>query len=116
MPLFVQGYLIVMEGVKEAVRAQMNAHLKDLKADSELCGWEKVWAYHAVWLNQLEQGLVSWYDQEEKLRFRHALGWHSTTISTAAVSTLALPPPPLPPSEEGEQTGLQLQCSSLTSL
>ena len=30
MPLFVQGYLIVMEEEKQAVRAQMSVHLKDL--------------------------------------------------------------------------------------
>ena len=68
-PLSKQGYLIVMEGEKEAVRTQMNAHLKDLMVDSELYGLEKVHAYHAVWLNQLEQGWVRWDDQEEKLRF-----------------------------------------------
>ena len=38
MPLFIQGYLIVMEGEKEAVKTQMNSHLNDLMADSELHG------------------------------------------------------------------------------
>ena len=42
MPLFVQGYLIMMEGEKEAVRSQMVSHLKDLMADSELYGFDKV--------------------------------------------------------------------------
>ena len=56
MPLFVQGYLIVMEDEKEAVRDQMASHLQDLMSDSELYGWNKVQTYHAVWINQLEQG------------------------------------------------------------
>ena len=62
MPLFMQGYLIVMEGKKEAVSAQMASHHKDLVTDSELYGWVKVQAYHVVWRNQLEQCQVSWDD------------------------------------------------------
>ena len=40
--LFVKGYLVVMEGEKEVVRAQMPSHLKDLMSDSEFYGWDKV--------------------------------------------------------------------------
>ena len=40
MTLFVQGYLIVMKGEKEAVRAKMTSHLEDLMGDVELYGWE----------------------------------------------------------------------------
>ena len=36
MALFMQGYLIVMEGEKEAVRVKTASHLKDLVADSSL--------------------------------------------------------------------------------
>ena len=56
IPLFVQSYLIVMRGEKEGVRAKMASHLEDLMGDSELYGWERVRAYHGVWLNQVEQG------------------------------------------------------------
>ena len=77
-----QGYLVVMEGEKATVRAQMASYLKDLMSDSELYGWDKVRAYHAVWLNQLEQGQVSWDDQEEKLCFRCVLIWQPATTST----------------------------------
>ena len=48
MASFVQGYLIVTEGEKEAIRSKMAIHLKDLMFDSELYGWDKVRAYHAV--------------------------------------------------------------------
>ena len=58
MPLFIQGYLIVMEEEKESVRTHMSKHLKDLMLDSQLYGWENAWAFHVVWLNQLEQGKV----------------------------------------------------------
>ena len=69
MSLFIQGYLIVMEGEKEEVRTQMNAHLKDLMVDSELYGWENVRAYHMVWLNQVEQCCVRWDDQKKSCVF-----------------------------------------------
>ena len=54
--LFVNGYLIVMEGEKHAVKSKMASHLQDLMADTELYGCDKVRALHAVWLNKLEQG------------------------------------------------------------
>ena len=61
MLCFIQGYLITRNR-EEAIRTQLSAHLKDLLADSELYGWDKVHAYHAVWLNQFKQGHVSWDD------------------------------------------------------
>ena len=83
---------MVMEGEKGAVRTtDINAHLKDLMVDTELCRWEKVCVYHVVWLNQLEQGWVSWDDQEEKLRSLHALVWHTDTSTTLAVPNLPKP-------------------------
>ena len=35
------GYLIVMKGEKEAVRAKMASHLDDLMGDVELYVWER---------------------------------------------------------------------------
>ena len=80
IPLFIQGYLIVMKGEKGAVRAKMASHLADLMGDVELYGWERATAYHGVWLNQLEQGSrASWENEEEKVRFQCALVWHPAT-------------------------------------
>ena len=59
IPHFVKGYLIIMRGAKEAVRATMASHFEDLMGDAELSGWERVSAYHGVWLNQLKQGWAS---------------------------------------------------------
>ena len=45
-------------------------------ADVELYVWEPVRAFHAVWLQQLEQGCVTWADKEVMLKYRGAFKWH----------------------------------------
>ena len=89
VPLFAQGYLIVIKGEKETVKAKMAAHLADLMGDAERYGWERVRAYHGVWLNQLELGRATW-ENEEKVRFQCALVWHPTTSASSAPSTSAV--------------------------
>ena len=89
IPLFVQGYLIVMRGEKEAVRAKMASHLEELMGESTLYSCERVRAYHGVWINQLEQGQASWENEEEKVRFRCALISHLATSASAAPFTSA---------------------------
>ena len=42
LPLFVQGYLIVMKGEERAIRAKMATHLEELMEDAELYSWERV--------------------------------------------------------------------------
>ena len=86
-PLFVQQYLIVMKGEEEAIRAKMATHLEELMSDSELYGWDRVKAYHRVWLNQLEQGWAILEELDEKLRFRRAIIWHLATSASAGHST-----------------------------
>ena len=58
--------------------------------DAKLYGWEPVHAYHAVWLQQLENHRVRWSDTKTKLEFccglvgtprplpstSHQLPWH----------------------------------------
>ena len=78
IPHFVQGHLIVMRGKKETITAKMASHLEELMGDSELYGWERVRAYDGVWLNQLQQGQESWQN-EENIRYQHALIWHPAT-------------------------------------
>ena len=65
-----------MEVQTRDIRGFMSTHLVELMADAELYGWETVWAFHAVWLQQMEQGRASWKDAELKLGFRCALVWH----------------------------------------
>ena len=55
LALFVNGYLIVMEGEKQAVKSQMAHHLQELIADIDLYRWDKVWTFQAMWLKQIEQ-------------------------------------------------------------
>ena len=70
IPLFVSGYLSVMSVEKGSVRLYTLQHLQDIMADVELYGWEPIRAFHAIWLQQLEQGCVTWADEEVKLKYR----------------------------------------------
>ena len=63
----------------------MVTHFEELMCDAQLYGWQRVRAFHGVWLNQLEQGRATWQD-EEKLRFRCAIVWHPATSSSATSS------------------------------
>ena len=65
-----------MNGQKPDIKKWMSTHLADLVVDSELYGWEAVYAFHAVWLQQLEQGIASLEDAELKLSFHQVLFWH----------------------------------------
>ena len=53
---FARGYLIVLNDVKVGeVKHCMVLHLEELIEDTNIYGWEKVKAFYAAWLNQLEQ-------------------------------------------------------------
>ena len=69
VPLFVSGYIKIMDGQKPEIKTRMSAHLADLMADSELYGSEAVCIFHAIWHQQLEQGIASWGDVELKISF-----------------------------------------------
>ena len=76
IPLFVQGYLIIMvteEGL-----------IQDLMSHTQLYGWERARTFHGVCLNQIEQGHFTWTDGEEKLKFCRALVWHPASSSLSA--------------------------------
>ena len=85
LPLFIQGYLAILQTEKPQKRDIMLKHLSDLMADAAIYGWESVRAFHAVWLQQLENGRVDWGDEDKKLEFWRALVWnkaregHTTT-------------------------------------
>ena len=55
LPLFVGGYLIILDTVNPALKGLMFEHLKELMADTELYDWEVIRAYHAG-LQQFESG------------------------------------------------------------
>ena len=76
LPLFIQGYMVIMEGEERAIKGRMASHLKELKSGAELYGWDRTRAFHGIWLNKLEQGRCTWHNETEKLSFLHALGWH----------------------------------------
>ena len=50
IPLFVQGYLIVMELEEKRVKKLMFTHLQDLMSDTQWYGWDKVRTFHGVCL------------------------------------------------------------------
>ena len=82
VPLFVQGYLIVMDTEEWFIRQKMIAHLNDLMCDAHLYGWDHARTFHGVWLNQLEQGHCTWMDEEEKLQFCRTLIFHPASSSS----------------------------------
>ena len=57
--LFISGYLEVMDLEKPSLRQFMDSLLQELIADTELYGWKPVRAYHAIWLQQVENGQVN---------------------------------------------------------
>ena len=90
LALFVSGWLIAMEGEKPAVKSHMARHLQELIPDTELYGWDKARAFHAVWFQQLEHGRLTW--EEAMRRSRWVLIWHPAMTTTMAPATAA----PLP--------------------
>ena len=74
------GYRTVMEMVTSSIKPFMAKHRKEVIADAEVYGWVPVRAYHAVWLQQIENGIVQWAYVDAKLEFRRVLVWHSSQI------------------------------------
>ena len=73
---FVRGYLIVVNSDMDTqVIAQMSQHFEECMEDTDLYGWDMVHAFHAAWLNQLEQGRGTWGDVDQKLKMHRALVW-----------------------------------------
>ena len=62
---FVRGYSMVLNFETDTrVKAKMSQCLEDLMDNTDLYGWNRVCAYHAAWLNQLEQDRCSWSDTD----------------------------------------------------
>ena len=73
VPLFASGYIAFLNTVKSGFKEVMLKHLQELMADSAIYGWEHVRTYHAVWLQQIENGHAEWEDTDIKLEFCRAL-------------------------------------------
>ena len=70
---FVYRYLLVMDREAEDIKVRMSAHRKALMSDAQLYSWEHTRACYGVWLNQLEQGRCTLFDEEPKIQFRQTL-------------------------------------------
>ena len=46
-------------------------------ADADTYGWEPIRAYHAVWLQQIENGCAEWKNTDIKLELCRALVWNT---------------------------------------
>ena len=53
---FVNGFLTIMPLQTDAHRIKMSAHPQEMMKDCDTFRWPMVRAYHAVWLQHLEQG------------------------------------------------------------
>ena len=85
VPDFVSGYMMIMDKQKSEIKTSMSTHLAELMADTELYGW----LYHAMWLQQLEQGPASWKYTELRSSYCHTLVWHRP--ATGSKQALAAP-------------------------
>ena len=56
LALFINGYLSVLAEESDTSKTVMLQHLQELLEDTEVYGWRVVRGYHAVSLQQIEQG------------------------------------------------------------
>ena len=77
LPLFVSGYLAMLDAMKTSPMKLMLKQLTELMLDMELSGWEVVRGYHVISLQKLENGRADWTDSKTKLECRRVLVWHS---------------------------------------
>ena len=73
---FVDSYITVMAKESHNIKTLMLCHLQELMEDGECYGWPAVRAYHAAWLQHIEQGQMAWGDEEKNIKLSRALMWH----------------------------------------
>ena len=86
-PQFVYGYLIVMDSEVSDHKVKMAAYLKDLISDAQLYCWDRIQAFHGFWLNQLQQGRCTCFDEDIKMQFHRSLIWHPACLSASHSTT-----------------------------
>ena len=69
------------------IRNQMATHLQEQLGDGEIFRWPIVWAYHAAWLQHLEQYRATSADEGIKLKIRRALAWHRVAPPESSAPT-----------------------------
>ena len=87
--LFVGGFLAVITAEKPSIHPLIvqYMYLQDLISDAEVYSWELVRAFHAIWLQQREQGRVTWpADEEVKLKYKQTIVWYRATGPPKAAS------------------------------
>ena len=67
---------MILEGERPQQKEAMLMHHCELMVDATIYSWEPVQAFHAIWLQQLENGHAEWGDEVKKLEFRRALVWN----------------------------------------
>ena len=70
----------------------MSAHLKEIMEDGETFTWPMVRAYHAVWLQHIEQGRTTWGDETTHLKLHRALVWQKMAPSSQPSPTTVTTP------------------------
>ena len=73
LPLFISGYLTILESVNPVQKEALLNHLSELMANSAIYRWEPVWTLHAIWVQQLENNHADWGNEAKKLEFRHTI-------------------------------------------
>ena len=75
---FENGYLTIMHmsHQKDTLRDKMPIHLIEMMEDGETFGWPVVKAYHAAWLQHLEQGRATCDNEVTRLKLIRTLVWH----------------------------------------
>ena len=61
---FVDGYITIMSRERLPIKILTLTHLQELMADGEHYGWPAISAYHAAWLQHIEQGRTAWGDED----------------------------------------------------
>ena len=48
IPLFIQGYMIIMEGEEGAIKERIASHLKELMSETEVYVWDCTRTFHSI--------------------------------------------------------------------
>ena len=78
VPEFTYGYMCAMDNADKTTAQHMKAHLKVLMEEASQYKWDTVRSYHAVVLNNIETGRLTWPQaSSEDLRRRHIWNAHN---------------------------------------
>ena len=74
---FVYGYLCMIDDSPASQRSVLHSHLKQLMEDTTLYQWAVIRGYHAVVLNMIETGRLTWADTERIQALRRVHVWQT---------------------------------------